>query len=186
MLNRAIGQFVRPDLWHDKDSGSYFFAKQKNRDNLRYSYKSLQSFVPRYVVRRYGKKRVDPSQASYWRHSAFLHRFIRFDSQWFVEITPTYHFTRDGYKPDTWGGDRLKAIKECENNAAVMGQFVMWRYFLLNHGAEDLYASGYPYLSFAPINELCLDVGVPDDLWKMHEANPNSPLFDWAQAEALE
>lgn len=56
------------------------------------------------------------------------------------------HFTRDGYKTDLFGGDHLKKIKELENNAAVMGQFVMWRYFLTNHGAADLYAEGYPPL----------------------------------------
>jgi hypothetical protein len=86
-------------------------------------------------------------------------------------------------KTDPWGGDRLKKIKELENNAAVMGQFVMWRYFLTTHGAADLYAEGYPFLAFAPLEPLSLDVGVPDDLWKSQEANPDSPLFDWEQAE---
>ena len=58
-------------------------------------------------------------------------------SHWFVEVTPTYHFTRDGYNPDRWAGEHLKKIKECENNAAVMGQFVMWRSFLETHGAAN-------------------------------------------------
>jgi hypothetical protein len=108
---------------------------------------------------------------------------MRLGGDWFVEITPTYHFTIDGYKADPWSGDRLKKIKEFENNAAVMGQFVMWRYFLVTHGVEDLYTDRYPYLAFAPIEPLSLDVGVPDNLWKSQEANPDSPLFDWAQAE---
>jgi hypothetical protein len=59
----------------------------------------------------------------------------------------------------------------------------MWRYFLVNHGAEDLYTGRYLYLAFAPLEPLSLYVGVPDDLWKSQEANPDSPLFDWAQAE---
>jgi hypothetical protein len=186
LLNRAIGEFVRPDLWHDRDSGAYFFAKPKSRDKLRYAYQSLKSFVPRVVVKRYGKRRSDPSQAAYWRHSAFLHRFVRFADNWFVEVTPTYHFTRDGYEPDSWSGDHLKKIKELENNAAVLGQFVMWRYFLVNHDAPDLYVDRYPFLSFALIDPLSLDVGLPDDLWKSQESDPTSPLFDWAQAEGLE
>ena len=183
LLNRAIGEFVRPALWHDRDNGTHFFPKPKERDKVKYAYKSLKSFVPRDVVKRYGKRRDDPTQAAYWRHSAFLHRFVRLDGCWYAEITPTYHFTRDGYKPDSWGGDRLKKIKELENNAAVMGQFVMWRYFLTHHGATDLYTEGYPYLAFAPLEALSLGVGVPDALWKSQEANPDSPLFDWEQAE---
>ena len=183
LLNRAIGEFVRPALWHDRESRVFFFPKPKERNKLTYAYKSLKNFVPRDVVKRYGKRRDDSSQPAYWRHSAFLHRFSRLGGRWYVEITPTYHFTRDGYKADLWGGDHLKKIKELENNAAVMGQFVMWCYFLTNHGAPDLYGEGYPYLSFSQLESLALDVGVPDDLWKSQEANPHSPLFDWEQAE---
>lgn len=185
LLNRAMGEFVRPDLWHDRGSGAYYFGKPRGRGKLRYAYKSLKSYVPRDVVNRYGKKREDPTQPSYYRHSAFLHRFNRLGGKWFVEITPTYHFTRDGYKSDElFGGERLKKIKELENNAAVMGQFVMWRHFLTTHGAADLYNGAYPFLSFTAIDPLSLEVGVPDDLWKSQESDPDSPLFDWAQAEA--
>ncbi|MGY6251424.1 DUF4365 domain-containing protein [Bosea thiooxidans] len=184
LLNRAMSEFVRPTLWHDRDSGAFFFPKPKGRDKLKYAYKSLKSFVPREVVKRYGKRRDDPSQAAYWRHSAFLHRFLRLGERWYAEITPTYHFTRDGYKPDPWAGEHLKKIKEFENNAAVMGQFVMWRYFLTHQGAADLYAESYPFLTFASLEPLALDVGVPDGLWKSQEADPESPLFDWEQAEA--
>jgi hypothetical protein len=89
LLNRAMSEFVRPALWHDRDSGAFYFPKPKGRDKLKYAYKSLKSFVPRDVVRRYGKRRDDPSQAAYWRHSAFLHRFLRLGEHWYAEITPT-------------------------------------------------------------------------------------------------
>lgn len=183
LLNRAIGEFVKPDLWHDRDTGAYFFAKPKQRDKLRYGYKSLKSFVSRDVVKGYGHRKSDGTKAAYWRHSAFLHRFVRLAEDWFLEVTPTYHFTRDGYKTDGWAGEHLKKIKELENNAAVMGQFVMWRSFLETHGREDLYSTRYPFLSFTPTDMMSLDVGVPDDLWKSQEADPASPLFDWAQSE---
>lgn len=110
---------------------------------------------------------------------------MRLGDKWYVEITPTYHFTRNGYKPDElFGGDRLKKIKEFENNAAVMGQFIMWRHFLTSHGEANLYEETYPFLSFSAPDPLHLNVGVPDELWKSQETNPDSPLFDWAQAES--
>jgi hypothetical protein len=76
----------------------------------------------------------------------------------------------------------LKKIKEIENNAAVMGQFVMWRDFLTTHGAADLLTKRYPFLSFREIESMELDVGVPDDLWKSQETDPSSPLFEYALA----
>ncbi len=183
LLNRAIGEFVRPALYHDRDSGVFYFRKPRERDDLNYVYRSLQNVTTRRVVGRYGHKRKDPAKAAYWRHSGFSHRFVRFDGKWYVEITPTYHFTHNGRDLDRWGGDRLKKIKEIENNAAVMGQFVMWRDFLLTHGKGDLLKPPYPFLTFAPLQPLHLDVGVPDGLWTSQEANLSSPLFDLAGAQ---
>lgn len=68
-----------------------------------------------------------------------------------------------------------------------MGQYVMWRDFLVTQGTGDLLTRRYPFLSFVPTDTLELDVGVPDDLWKSQEADPKSPLFDFALAgEAVE
>ena len=64
LLNRAIGEFVKPDLWHDRDSGAYLFAKPKHRDKLRYAYKSLKNFVPRDVVKSYGHRKNDGTKAA--------------------------------------------------------------------------------------------------------------------------
>lgn len=178
LLNRAIGEFVRPELYRDRDSGVFFFRKPRDRDNLNFAYRSLQNTTTRRVVGRYGKKKKDPTQASYWRHSAFAHRFVRLGGKWFAEVTPTYHFTHNGKDTDSWAGERLKKIKELENNAAVMGQFVMWRDFLVTHGTGDLLTERYPFLSFAEVDMLELEVGVPDELWKSQEADPSSPLFD--------
>ncbi len=182
LLNRAIGEFVRPELRRDRDSGAFYFQKPRDRDDLNYAYRSLQNTTTRRVVAKYGKKKKDPTQASYWRHSAFLHRFARFGGRWLLEVTPTYHFTRDGRESDAWAGERLKKIKELENNAAVMGQFVMWREFLMTHGKGDLLKEPYPFLSFAPLEPLKLEVGVPDDLWKSQEAEPDSPALNFSLA----
>jgi hypothetical protein len=133
-------------------------------------------------VGRYGKKKKDPTQAAYWRHSGFMHRFIRMGGKWLVELTPTYHFTYNGQDADGFAGERLKKIKEIENNAAVMGQFVMWRDFLLTHRTEDLLTQRYPFLSFCATDPLELDIGVPDELWKSQESDPSSPLFEYAVA----
>jgi len=173
LLNRAIGEFVWPKLYRDRESGVFYFRKPRDRDNLNYAYRSLQNTTTRRVVGRYGKKKKDPTQAAYWRHSAFMHRFIRLAGTWFAEITPTYHFTYDGKNADGYAGERLKKIKEIENNAAVMGQFVMWRDFLATHGTEDLLTKRYPFLSFRAVDPMELDVGVPDALWKSQEIDPS-------------
>ena len=182
LLNRAMSEFVRPALRRDRGSGVLYFSKPWNRDKLNYAYRSLQNTTTRRVVGRYGKSKADPTKPAYWRHSGLMHRFVRLGGRWFVEVTPTYHFTWNGKDADRWGGERLKKIKELENNAAVMGQFVMWRSFLLAHGRGDLVTQAYPFLSFSAIDPLRIEVGVPDDLWTSQEADPSSPLFEFAIA----
>ncbi|MCA1438008.1 DUF4365 domain-containing protein [Bradyrhizobium sp. BRP20] len=180
LLNRALGEFVRPALYNDRDSGVLYFRKPGDRDILNFAYRSLQNTTTRRVVGNYGRSKKDPTNPSYWRHSGFMHRFVRLAEKWFIEVTPTYHFTYNGQDPDAFAGERLKKIKEIENNAAVMGQFVMWRDFLITYRIGDLLTERYPFLSFAATEPLELDVGVPDDLWKSQEADPSSPLFEFA------
>lgn len=178
ILNRAIGEFVRPMLYHDRSTGFFYFPKPRDRDSLNFAYRSLHNTTTRRVVGHYGKKKADPSKPAYFRHSAFGHRFVRLGDSWFVEITPTYHFTHNGRDDDNWAGERLKKIKELENNAAVMGQFVMWRDFLITQGVGDLLDDRYQFLSFFEIEHFDIDVGIPDKLWKAQEADPSSPLFE--------
>jgi Domain of unknown function (DUF4365) len=178
LLNRAIGEFVRPTLYHDRSTGFFYFPKPRARDSLNFAYRSLHNTTTRRVVGHYGKKKADPSKPAYFRHSAFGHRFVRLGDAWFVEITPTYHFTHNGRDDDNWAGERLKKIKELENNAAVMGQFVMWRDFLITQGVGDLLDDHYQFLSFFEIEHFEVDVGIPDKLWKAQEADPSSPLFE--------
>jgi hypothetical protein len=42
---------------------------------------------------------------------AFRGQFRLLEDQWYLEITPTYRFTRDGYALDRFHEDRLKGIK---------------------------------------------------------------------------
>ena len=77
--------------------------------------------VSREVFKQYSKK-SDPSQRAYCRHSAFKGYFLQLDGQWYLEITPTYHFTSDGYTENKFRAERLQGIKRLDRNPAVLGQ----------------------------------------------------------------
>lgn len=177
LLNRALNAFVAPDLRFDKDDGAYFFTKRRDRLERHYAYRGLSNTTTRRVVGRYGKKK-DRAELAFFRHSAFRGQFVRFEGRWYLEVNPTYRFTCDGFKESLFAGEQLKKIKELENNAAVMGQFLMWRHFLTNRVTEDdLYETPYPFLNFSAVDNFDLPTGVPDELWKSQENDPTSPLF---------
>ena len=52
---------------------------------------------------------------SYYRHSAFEGRFVRYGSDWYLQITPNYHFTRDGDRLSRYAPDLVSGIKRLEN-----------------------------------------------------------------------
>lgn len=63
-------------------------------------------------------KRYDKPDGSfrYVRHLAFRPSFALYGDQWYLEVTPTYHFTRDGREPDRFAGEHRSGIKRIERH----------------------------------------------------------------------
>ncbi len=177
LLNRALSQLTRDDLVFDADRRTYHFKRIPDRPRRAYSYDGFEKHTSRNVVKLYHKKR-SPKETAYFRHSAFIGRFQHFGDKWYLEVSPTYRFTRDGYRNDRFAAEHLKKIKEIENNAAVAGQFAMWRHYLINRTNADMFAREYPYLKFSAAADFSVEQGVPDNLWKSQEPRQRASLFD--------
>jgi hypothetical protein len=115
---------------------------------------------------------------SYVRHSAFAGRFWREFDDWFLTIEPTYVFTRDGVRSDRFAGERISKLKRLENNAAIRGQFVMWRSLLSSFGLvpnqTDLLIpapAAAPLLRFDELEMIGLPLSVPDELWRSRDTH---------------
>ena len=141
----------------------YFFPATKELETHMVSYQSLQQTVSREVFRKYTKK-SDPSQIAYCRHLAFKGHFLRFNDEWYLEITPTYHFTWDGYKKDMFRSERLQGIKRLERNRAVLGHLLMWADYL-SQSTQNLFSSEYPFLDFGQLATVDINISLPDDVW---------------------
>jgi hypothetical protein len=124
-------------------------------------------------------KRRQDNSISYVRHSAFSGRFSREFDDWYLTIEPTYVFTRDGVRPDRFAGERISKLKRLENNAAIRGQFIMWRSLLTGLSETpqqfDLLMPAppvpLPILRFEALDMLGLPFSVPDDLWRTRDVH---------------
>ena len=58
----------------------------------------------------------EDGSTKYVRHLAFERRFRRFGDAWYLEITPTYYFTRDGRTEDRFSASHLAGIKRLERH----------------------------------------------------------------------
>lgn len=163
LLNRCLGaKAYALGLRYDKDHRCHYFKATKNLSDRKLAYKSVVNETTRTVFKRYPKK-GNRKETAYYRHSAFEGRFKRFDGAWYLEITPTYHFTRDGRWPSAFYEDNLSGIKQLETNQAVLGQTVMWAEYLSRDG--NLLESQYPMLGFESLMTVELTAGIEDEVW---------------------
>jgi hypothetical protein len=166
LLNTCLKEkLYRKGVKFSRETGYYYFRASQDLSNIEYSYASREHRTSRTVFKGYPKK-FDRTQISYYRHSAFEGRFVRYDGAWYLQITPTYHFTRDGERLSRYAPDLLSGIKRLENNQAVHGQVVMWAYLLT---ARSLFDSGPQFLDFAALQQFDLGVGLDDDTWLKRE-----------------
>lgn len=163
LLNKTLSEKVKDDLLFDRKKELYYFKPTANLSVRTYCYQSLEKKTQRDVFQPYFKK--NSQEIAYYRHSAFEGQFIRVESAWFLEITPTYFFTRDGYMRDRFEQEHLSGIKRLEKNSAVLGQLVMWAEFLITPAQGDLFISSYPFLGFDQLEEFEMGVGIDDKAW---------------------
>lgn len=137
----------------------------------RESYQSNQRQVSRDVFEQY-TKRDDPSQTAFCRHSAFEGQFLRLGDEWYLEITPTYHFTSDGYTEDKFRVERLQKIKRLDRNQAVLGHLRMWAVYLSR--PQDLLSVNYSFLRFGLLVTVDINTSLNDDVWSNVEEEDES------------
>lgn len=140
----------------------YFFKATKDRSPRVERWHALEKWAERTVFEGHASK-IDPSRTAYYRHLAFLPRFRRIAGEWFLEITPTYHFTKDGEKPDSYREERLSKIKRIEKNAAVFANTLFWGRFI--QSPDDLFRKGNEFIHFSELVGFTVGFGVSDGDW---------------------
>ncbi|MBD2302215.1 DUF4365 domain-containing protein [Nostoc sp. FACHB-190] len=176
LLNNALREKVKKDLSYDQKKKCYYFKPTNDLSVRRYHYHSLSKKTHRDVFLAYCKKNSE--QVAYYRHSAFEGQFIRIGSDWFLEITPTYFFTRDGYTRDKFEQNHLSGIKRIEKNPAVFGQLIMWAEYLITPAQGDLFLQSYPFLQFfETLEKFEIEVGIDDEIWLRNEDDETTALL---------
>ncbi|MFL5659364.1 MAG: DUF4365 domain-containing protein, partial [Ktedonobacteraceae bacterium] len=162
LLNRVLESKLRPVILYNRKKFCYYVRATHDLSPRIFIYQSLENKSKRTVFQPYFSK-GEPNRVAYYRHSAFKGQFRRFDNTWYLEITPTYCFTSDGYFPSKFADDALKGIKRLERNPAVLGQLVMWANYL--NKPADLFTPKYPFLEFGQLQSFHLDIGIDEKAW---------------------
>ena len=146
------------------------------------------------VFKGYESKTV-PERIAYYRHRAAKLQYYRLDERWYVEITPSYHFTSDGWTLSRYFEERLKGIKQIERqNKVHLRQVRLWEEVLTQrHIAsamrvprqKSLFGDDpepepviepYNMIGFEPLLCFTVDDAVPEKAWL--PAQPDDSVDD--------
>jgi hypothetical protein len=105
----------------------------------------------------------DKSKVLYYRHHGFVGQFHRFDAKWYLEISPTYHYTRDGVEESRFRAENLAGMKRQEGHQAVANNVRFIAHYLTEH---DLLRKEYAMLRFGKLLDGAVEFGIPEADWK--------------------
>lgn len=113
-----------------------------------------------------------------YRHYAAKFKFVSYGDQWYLEVTPTYHYTKDGLSEHPASETFLKGMKRRERHPAVWGLMRFWVDFLTreaNFSNPDL---EFPFIKLLPPPQLSLGVGIRDSAWEKVGEDDLSNIHD--------
>lgn len=169
LLNRTLRSQVGPDVRYWPKQDCYACVGYLEEGRKRRSYESLKRRSPLSVISKFQRTTQDGRTFEWLRHLAFRGQFRRFDGQWYVEITPTYRFTRDGFNLYRFHEESLKGIKRIEGNRAVLSALLFWADYL--RLKDDFFAKQDLPLVFGKLPAFDLDVGINDGQWRKRDPN---------------
>lgn len=178
MLKMCVSQLLgRHGVRYSKDKKHYYFRSTPDLKEKKIGGLS--------VFKGFESKTIE-GRIAYYRHRAMDYRLVRFDGQWFAEITPSYHFTHDGYRPSRFFEERLRGIKQLERqNKTHLRQLRLWESVLrqtyLATGSEpdspqqtlfgdeaaepNNVIDPYTLIEFGELLQFSVDWGIPEGAW---------------------
>ena len=188
LLRQTLQHPMQDDLAWDKDNKVFYVKAYEDSQPRTFHYQSAKVKTKADVVNVTMSTKV-PGKVGFVRHHAFVPKFECMMDQWFLMVSPTYHFTTNGYTRHPFPDALLSGKKRMENNAAIRGQVIMWHRFLTQYesGATDLFAQPVEptvTLRFDPPPEIELPTAVPDDVWgrrpaaEQDDCDTSGLLFD--------
>ena len=172
LLNFALRQDVAIDCdWHDGRKVVYFRATpdMAPRSIRSASGRTRLVFNPKY-------KKREPEKISYCQHAALEWQFLNIGGEWFCALTPTYHYTRDGYRDSLFLSEYLAGIKRLDRNPAVYHQTRMWATYL--HGEDGVLDPRDTILTYGDLMTYTADRAINDAAWLSDPRKANTAEAD--------
>lgn len=180
LLRRCLQQkLFHRNVWWQHQEGVFIFVEvdgNPKRVEQWYGEKENERTVYERTM-----KNNKPDEILSCKHLAFHVQFKRFDSRWYLLISPDWFFSWDGYKRSNFAAEKLKWLKNEEDNKQVFNHFRFIVYFLSYEDQPGLFEQKVPYrfLSFGSMQKFGSAPILSDETW-------NPPKLDAADSDDLD
>lgn len=166
LLNRCLSEMVwRIGFRYNKQDDCYYYRGNERMQKARVKAAALTRETHKTFFQVYHDKN-EPKKVIGCRHTAFRSKFHFYDERWFLEVTPTYFYTSDGWHRKRNSHQLRQGIKLIEKQKAVFAQ-VLALSDLLSRRRADLFTQEYPHLACNPVDQFPIAVGIDDGVWKI-------------------
>jgi hypothetical protein len=114
----------------------------------------------------------DFNKVKFCRHYAAWLNFRQWEGEWYLEISPTYHFTRDGERESLYASEYTSKIKRLERNPAVRGLTLNWAEFLKQHQTDTLFEKADLRIEFGELLSVTVDASIDEKAWILPKEEP--------------
>jgi hypothetical protein len=173
LLNRALRNQLQEYVRYWPEEDCYAMAGPPRK----LSYRSLKRNSSISVMSAFWSQNAEGRRFYWYRHLAFRGQFRFLEGHWYLEITPTYRFTSDGYTLDRFHEERLSGIKRLEGNRAVLSVVLFWAHYL--RPKTTMFVEKAPLLQFGELATFNCNVGIVDSEWLADD-----PAFEDGTAQA--
>lgn len=173
LLRQTLRHQTEDDLGWSKEHKALYFRARDEGIQRNFAYEASRKKTDAGVVSVFMDSKVE-GRISFVRHHAFIPRFENIGDEWYLIVTPTYHFTTNGFSPHLYAAPLLSGKKRLDKSAALRGQVIMWHRFLTEgervaeRDAADLFGGqqkAEPRLQFGKPPSVHLEIRVPEDGW---------------------
>jgi hypothetical protein len=174
-------------------------ARLRLEDVFWFKYEDMYVYAPvRYVTRRVRKSiRTDTKETrrglifpTYFngrmvrcRHLAFLANFVEIGGVHYLQVDPTYFFSRDGRRKHPRSEDLIRKARILQKEQDYHSNLEVWREVLTQ--LSDFTRREYPLLRFKDYLRFVSPVSIPDTVWNPPKAASDSGKGDLDQQLSL-
>lgn len=159
LLNRALRDQLQEHVRYWPEQDCYAMAGPPRK----LPYQSLKRMSSISVMSTFSSQSAEGRRFCWYRHLAFHGQFRFLEGHWYLEITPTYRFTSDGYTLDRFHEERLSGIKRIEGNRAVLSTLLFWADYL--RPKISMFDSKAQLIQFGELKAFDSNIGIADSEW---------------------